>query len=138
MADDGWGLAVLAAIGVALIAARGMIGTEQADATPASTVLASQVGQQITMSRVPVQSVPADEGFWVNSDHGRVWVQIATDHESPYTVRSGDVVTLRGVVVAHNPDFPGRVGVTAAEGAAGLAAARAHVTIPLNGIDFNA
>ena len=80
--------------------------------------------------------MPADEGFWVNSDHGRVWVQIATVSESPYDVDAGDTVSFTGQVVAHNQNFPARVGVTSAEGAADLTTAGAHVAIKVNALAF--
>jgi len=138
MADSGLGaLWVLGAVGVALIAARGYLGADEAEATTASTVLAGKVGQQVSMSRMHVQSVPADEGFWVDGEGGRMWVQIATTRESPYTVEQGDYVSFRGAVVAHNSDFPARVGVTRAEGASDLAAQRAHITIPVNSLSFD-
>lgn len=133
MADSD-GLWILAAVGLALVAAHGSIGT--ADAAPVSTVLTQQVGQPVTMNGMHVASVPADEGFWVDSDHGRMWVQIDTVRESPYDVDAGDVVSFSGQVVAHGQSFPGQVGVTGGEGAADLAAAGAHITIPLNALAF--
>jgi hypothetical protein len=131
---DGDGLWALAALGLALVAARGSIGT--ADAAPVSTMLTQQVGQHVTMNSMHVASVPADEGFWVDSDHGRMWVQIDTVRESPYDVDAGDVVSFSGQVVAHDQNFPAQVGVTSGEGAAGLAAAGAHITIPVNALGF--
>lgn len=124
---------VLAAIVVAVLAAKG-VGT--AEATPVSTALRLQVGQQTTMNAMLVVEVPADEGFWVDSDHGRIWVQIETTTESWYDVDVGDTVSFTGRVVAHGPDFAAQVGVTAAEGSADLTTAGAHVTIPLNALTF--
>lgn len=124
---------VLAAIVVAVLAAKG-VGT--AEATPVSTVLKLQVGQQTTMNAMLVVEVPADEGFWVDSDHGRIWVQIATTSESWYDVDVGDTVNFTGRVDGHGPDFPAQVGVTALEGSADLVTAGAHVTIPLDGLTF--
>jgi hypothetical protein len=131
---DGDGLWALAALGLALVAAYGSVGT--ADAAPVSTVLAQQVGQNVSMNAMHVDSDPADEGFWVDSDHGRMWVQIDTVRESPYDVDADDVVSFSGVVVAHDSTFPARVGVTSSEGAADLAAAGAHIVIPVNALTF--
>jgi hypothetical protein len=131
---DGDGLWALAALGLALVAAYGNIGT--ADAAPVSTVLAQQVGQNVAMNGMHVDSDPADEGFWVDSDHGRMWVQIDTVRESPYDVDADDVVSFRGVVVAHDSNFPAQVGVTSSEGAADLAAAGAHIVIPVGALTF--
>lgn len=130
------GLWAIAAVGAALIAAQGGIGGTGVAA--ASTVLAQRVGQQMTLNGVRVTSVPADEGFWVDTDLGSVWVQIDTVRESPYEVDPGDVVNVTGTVLRHGQDFPAQVGVTALEGGSELAAAGAHLEIPLNGITFTA
>ena len=150
MADDGgW---AFAAVGLALLAAGGSFGfAADADAAPASTVLSTQIGLDVSLTRVQVLSVCADEGFWVSSDHGRLWVQIDTARESPYTVAEGDLVSFSGRVAAHDANFPGQVGVTAAGGggargppggprgggAGDLAAQGAHITIPVSGLAFN-
>jgi hypothetical protein len=133
MADSSDGLWVLLAVGLALVAAK---GTFAADAAPAAD-LTGQIGQHVTMSNVHVASVPADEGFWVDSDGGRMWVQIATPRESPYVVQAGETVSFTGDVVAHGSDFPARVGVTSAEGAATLAAQAAHISIAVNAISIS-
>ena len=128
------GLWAVAALGLALIAAYGTEGS--AEATPVATVLRQQIGQPVSMNSMHVASVPADEGFWVDSDHGRMWVQIETVAESPYDVDDGDTVSFSGRVVAHGPDFPAQVGVTSGEGAADLAGAGAHISIPVDGLGF--
>ena len=133
MADSD-GLWALAALGLALVAAQGSIAA--ADSAPVASVLRQQVGQPVTMNNMYVTSVPADEGLWVDSDHGRMWVQIDTVPESPYDVDADDVVSFSGVVVAHDSNFPAQVGVTSAEGAADLAAAGAHIVIPVNALTF--
>lgn len=88
-------------------------------------------GQTATAEGVPVQSVPADEGFWVGSSTtDRVWVQLAGTGESAYTVKPGDRVSFTtGKVVPTGPAFAGQVGVNAAEGAAQLTAQRQHITV---------
>ena len=88
-------------------------------------------GQTATAEGVPVQSVPADEGFWVgNSTTDRVWVQLAGAGESGYTVKPGDRVSFTaGKVVATGPAFAGQVGVNAAEGAAQLTAQGQHISV---------
>lgn len=134
MADSD-GLWALAAVGVAVIAAQG--GIASADTSSVSIVLVHQIGLQVTMNGMHVASVPADEGFWVDSDHGRMWVQIDTPRESPYDVDAGDTVSFSGQVDANGADFPARVGVTSAEGAADLTAAGAHITIPENRLTFD-
>ena len=132
MADDD-GLWVLLAVGVALLAAKGSFA---ADAAPAAD-MTRQVGKHVTMSGMHVQSVPADEGFWIDSDGGRMWVQIETVKESPYVVKAGQTVSFTGDVVAHGSDFPARVGVTSSEGSTALAKQAAHISIPLNAISID-
>lgn len=105
--------------------------------TTGSTDLSSYAGQAATARTVEVQSVPADEGFWVGSSAtDRVWVQLTgAAGESPVTVKAGDRISFSGgKVVATPAGYATRVGVDAAEGAAQLAAQKAHVEIAKNAI----
>jgi hypothetical protein len=132
-------LRILAAIVVAAIFAGGQFGSDSdLQAVPVSMVLSQQVGEPVSMYQAQVLMVPADEGFWVTGDHGRMWVQIETATESPYTVRSGDLVSFTGRVVANDTAFAGRVGVTTAEGGNDLGAQRAHIEIPVDALTFTA
>ncbi len=70
--------------------------------------LRDHVGQQVVTDSAEVDSVPADEGFWVDAGGDRVWVQVDTAGESPYTVTEGQRVAFTGVVVAHDADFARR------------------------------
>src|SRR3712207_9340378 len=57
------------------------------------------------------------------SNGRRAWVQLAEPvpgqrpPESPYTVRAGDVVSLSGQVVPHDPNYPSRIYFCTEEGA---------------------
>ncbi|WP_345379916.1 hypothetical protein [Pseudonocardia yuanmonensis] len=115
-------------------------GTLTADGTPLLPVaqaagpngeLSGLVGRAVTAQRVAVQSVPADEGFWVGtSDTDRVWVQLTTQPgESPYRVAVGDRVDFTGSVVAQDAGFAQQVGVDAAEGADQLTRQAAHLEV---------
>lgn len=105
-----------------------------ATAAPDGTLTAF-VGQTATSTGVTVQSVPADEGFWVGtSATDRVWVQIIGGGESPYKVTAGDKVDFTGTVVANATDFPATVGLTAADGAAQLTTQAAHIEVPQGGV----
>jgi hypothetical protein len=66
-------------------------------------------GRRVTAFGLRVTSVDADEGFWVQKGDRRAWVQLETSTESPYTVRPGDVVSLSGRVLPHDPDFPSQI-----------------------------
>lgn len=93
--------------------------------------LTGLVGQQASAQAVPVQSVPADEGFWVgNSETDRMWVKLVPDGESPIKVQKGQLLDLGGPVVAHGADFAGAEGVDDAEGAAQLTTQAAHIEAP--------
>jgi len=76
----------------------------------------SLVGQPATAQLATVQSVPADEGFWVGtSDTNRIWVQLTGAGESPQTVKAGDHITFTGTEVANPAGFSAQVGVDAGE-----------------------
>ena len=66
-------------------------------------------GRRVSAFGLTVTGVDADEGFWVQKDGRRAWVQLQTSTESPYTVRVGDVVSLSGRVVPHDPNFPSKI-----------------------------
>lgn len=69
-----------------------------------------------------VESVVADEGFWVGSNaQNRVFVFLTPEArkaagESGFQVKAGQTVTLTGTVERSDAGFAERVGVTAAEG----------------------
>jgi hypothetical protein len=67
------------------------------------------VGRRVTAAGLQVTTVDADEGFWVTKDGRKAWVQIETAVESPYTVRPGDVVSISGRVLPHDPNFPSQI-----------------------------
>ena len=85
-------------------------------------------GQRVTVDRARVDSVPADEGFWVAVGGGRVWVQLTTAGESPFEVEPGDRVTFAGDVATHGRDFADRPEFSAAD-AEELIDAGAHVEV---------
>ena len=92
--------------------------------------LVALTGQRATGHAVPVQSVPADEGFWIGTGAtDRVWVQLTGNSESAITIGPGQLLDLTGPVVPHGPDFAGKAGVSAAEGAAQLTSAGAHLEV---------
>jgi len=100
---------------------------------PATRVgpMVGAVGRPAVARDVPVQSVPADEGFWVGGGPGdRVWVQLATrGRESTFRVRPGQRASFSGTVVRVTADTPAKVGLTPAEGAAELRSIGAYVTV---------
>jgi hypothetical protein len=88
------------------------------------------VGQTATGYAVPVQSVDADEGFWVGpSATDRVWVQLTSNNESTITITAGELLNLSGPVVSHGADYAGKAGVTAEEGADQLTREAAHLEV---------
>lgn len=99
-----------------------------AEAGNADGGLASVSGQQVTATAVTVQSVPADEGFWVGtSESDRAWVQLSGDGESSFSVQPGQAVSFTATVVPNVPDFATSAGVDEAEGAAQLTAQGQHL-----------
>lgn len=91
--------------------------------------LAPQVGAPVVADRVSVESVPADEGFWVGTVGARVWVQLSSAAESPPDIQPGAVVSFTGTLAATAPDMPGQVGVTPEEGAEELVRQGAHAAV---------
>jgi RNA polymerase sigma factor (sigma-70 family) len=101
--------------------------------------LARYAGKDVQGRGVPVELVAANEGFWVGtSERDRVWVQLTGVHESPFKVKAGQRVWFTGRMVAHPPEFPGRVGVTAAEGAALLPQQGYHIEVRGDRLRFGA
>jgi hypothetical protein len=97
--------------------------------------LALLTGQTATGHAVPVESVPADEGFWIGTGGtDRVWVQLTTNDESAITITAGQLLDLAGPVVPHGPDFAGKAGVSVADGAEQLTRAGAHLEVDPNRI----
>lgn len=84
------------------------------------------VGDRVSAQGALVQSVPADEGFWVTDGGDRVWVQIRTTGESPFVVEPGARMSFVGQVVAHGPDFVDRPDFPSAD-ATDLTSAAAHI-----------
>ncbi len=93
--------------------------------------LSSYAGQTASTTSVRVQSVPADEGFWVGSGAGdRVWIQLTgAAGESPFTVKAGDSVAFTGTVTKNPDGFANQVGVTTAEGASMLDSQGYHIAV---------
>ena len=80
--------------------------------------------------RVVVESVPADEGFWVGpGPRQRVWVQLVGGGESPVQVRPGDEVSFDGRAVPLPSGHVQRVGLSADEGADELRDLGLHVEV---------
>ena len=92
--------------------------------------LASYADQDVAATSVKVQSVPADEGFWVgDSAKDRIFVQLTGKAgESPYKVKTGDIVTFTGTVTKNPTGFADKIGVTGQEGRSQLTAQKFHVT----------
>ena len=89
-------------------------------------------GQDVVGKGVRVESVVADEGFWVGKNaNDRIFVLLTnTGPESAPAVTAGDMIDFEGVVVAHGPEFAEQVGVDRNEGAQRLAALAGHVEVP--------
>ena len=96
-------------------------------------------GQDAVANGVEVQSVPADEGFWVGtSETDRVWVQLVGQAgESAYQVRAGDLVDFEGTMKSHAAGFAAEVGVTDDEGAQQLSAQQEHVEVAMGSVQLS-
>ena len=93
-------------------------------------------GDEAEGNAVKVQSVPADEGFWVGSSATeRVWIQLSgTRGESDYKVKQGDTVNFTGTVKAAGKDFATTAGLSAAEGADQLTEQGHYISVPSSSV----
>lgn len=101
--------------------------------------LGAQDGRQAVGRAVRVQSVPADEGFWVGSgEQDRLWVQLTgTGGESAYKVKQGDTIDFTGTVTRAADGYAGEAGVTSAEGADQLTEQGHYVSAPSSSIKLS-
>ncbi len=94
------------------------------------------IGRTVSADGARVESVPADEGFWIDTDGGRrAWVQVATTGESPFTVEPGARVTFTGEVVGHGTDFAGRPDFPAAD-VEDLLGEAAHIEVDIDDLQL--
>ena len=93
--------------------------------------LAADAGRTAEADDVPVQSVPADEGFWVGGGPGaRVWVQLKTGgRESAVRVRPGQRASFAAEVVRVTGGTAARIGLTDPAAVAELRAAGAYLVV---------
>ena len=86
-------------------------------------------GRRAEAQEVPVQSVVADEGFWVGlNERDRVFVHLVGRGESLRKVRAGAKVSFTGTITKNPADLAG-LGVSADEGAALLQRQGYHVEV---------
>jgi hypothetical protein len=105
-------------------------GTSLFAAAQAPGGLVALGGRTASGRAVPVQSVAADEGFWIGADAtDRVWVLLASDDESSLAIADGALLDLSGRVVTHGADFARKAGVSAEEGAEQLTRQGAHLEV---------
>ncbi len=91
--------------------------------------LAQMAGRLVEGDDLPVESVPANEGFWLGCADGRVWVQLVGVGESPERVTPGQRLGFDGTVVAHLDGFSDQIGVDQSEGASELDQQGVHLEV---------
>lgn len=91
--------------------------------------LGQMAGGRVEGDNLPVQSVPANEGFWLGCADGRLWVQLTGVGESPERVIAGQRLGFTGTAVPHPDLFSDSIGVDQSEGAAQLDQQRVHVEV---------
>ncbi len=92
-------------------------------------LLAQMAGHPVQGKNLPVESVPADEGFWLGCAEGRVWVQLTEVGESPERVMPGKRLGFTGTVVSHSDSYSDSIGVDTSEGAAEVDQQRVHLEV---------
>jgi hypothetical protein len=100
--------------------------------------MTNYVGRRVQAFGLQVMTVDADEGFWVSKDGRTAWIQLETSTESPYTVKSGDVVSLNGTVLPHDDRFPSRLYFCADRQASAsrLAQVPTHLAVRVDSLKF--
>jgi hypothetical protein len=110
--------------------------------------LADYAGRRVVANGLRVTGVDAAEGFWVEKDGRRAWIQLAEPvpgvrpSESPYRVEVGDVVSVSGQVLPHDPNYPSRiyfcteVSPSFQKSYDEVAAAGAHLSVSVNNLTF--
>lgn len=107
-------------------------------------------GRSVVANGLRVTGVDAAEGFWVEKDGRRAWIQLAEPDtvlggrppESPYKVRAGDVVNVKGIVQPHDPGYPSRIYFCTEVSPSfqgsydRLAAAGAHLSVAVDNLTF--
>ncbi len=91
--------------------------------------LAQMAGRPVQGENLPVESVPANEGFWVGCSDGRVWVQLTGEGESPERVMPGRRIGFTGTVVSHPDGYSDSIGVDTPEGAAQVDQQGVHLEV---------
>lgn len=102
-------------------------GQPVAESAWGSGAVTAVAGAAVRAVSVPVQSVPADEGFWVGVAGHRFWVQLASRGESPQQVKAGDIVSFSGK--ATRVSARSAAGPDAAQGRRELAAQGGYVSV---------
>lgn len=102
--------------------------------------LAAYADQAVEARSVMVQSVVADEGFWIGpSETDRLYVEFATQddtaaEEGGVQIEEGQTLTFDGTLKALPADFATSFGIDAAEGADQLGQQGHFVEVPLSSI----
>ena len=92
--------------------------------------LGQYTGKAVNGRSAPVQSVVADEGFWVGtSAEDRVFVHLIAGGESGPQVDAGDKVSFTGTMQQNPGDVETTFGVTPEEGADLLEEQGSHVEV---------
>ncbi len=91
--------------------------------------LARAAGRPVEGDNLPVESAPANEGFWLGCADGRLWVQLTGTGESPERISPGRRMGFNGIVVAHPDGFSDGVGVDQSEGAVELDRQGMHLEV---------
>lgn len=104
------------------------IGGQPMSDTQAAQSIRSLVGDAADASGVNVVAAVTRNGFWIGSDQGRLWVQLAGPLRL-LRIRAGDRVRFTGTVVGNPPSYPADAGVTNDGGAELLARQGAHLVV---------
>lgn len=114
-------------------------GGEDLMINPTAAGLKPYAGRPAVGTAVEVQSVPADEGFWIgSSETDRLWIQLTdTGGESDYRVKPGDQVDFTATVTRAADGFAAETGLSAAEGADQLTEQGSYLSVPASSVKLS-
>ncbi|MDT8912406.1 hypothetical protein [Amycolatopsis sp. PS_44_ISF1] len=113
----------LSADGRALLPLSAVAGTDGS--------LTGLAGKEVTAHAIPVQSVPAPEGFWVGQNQeDRVWVKLLPQGSSPVDVKKDQLLDLQGTFVKNGDNFAASQKVAPDADAQQLDRQGVHIELP--------
>ncbi|MBA3309022.1 MAG: sigma-70 family RNA polymerase sigma factor [Nocardioidaceae bacterium] len=106
-----------------------VIGAGHPALTRPVLVDAARSGQQVRAEDATVLAVPVDEGLWLASGDGRIWVQLTGSGESAFRARPGQRLYFVAQAIQHRQGFAHRIGLHDRDAARRLDRQQVHLSV---------